>query len=228
MPYSYAWSADFTQPDPLTGLAVTADDVLISLDVECDPSEDTYHYEYLWEAQVGDGEWTEIGRSSDETFTYYLAPMNTDVRIRVSDSNGSQYSDTIETVGSLTFERWAMTHVDGNDDFITELRYVQQEPLDIPLDQVVLQPLSGADGDTQPPIIFTGQWQGERIGFQLEVVPEDRGLIALLKRAALEPQGKIALKDPLGPVYIVQLGGFQVGDRTAGHQLLAFTAIRVA
>lgn len=228
MPYSYAWTTDFGTPSPVSGLTITADTESIALELAWDASTGTYHYEYLIEVQIGDGEWTEIGRTTDEAFTYYLAPLNTPVRLRVSDSNGAIYGEPSESSGELDFTRWAMTHVDGDSDFIQELRYVRpQETTDLPLDQVVLQPLSGLDGDTQLPIVFTGQWQGERIGFQVQIAPADRFLIGVFRRAAMQPQGSIALKDPKGNVYLVQLGAFQVTDLGAGHQLITFTAIRV-
>jgi hypothetical protein len=227
--WSYAWTSAFVAPSALSGLSVAPDTDSISLDLAVTPSADTYHYEYKWEAQVGDGDWTEIGRSSGATFVYYLAPLNQTTRIRVSDSNGSQYSATTESSGILAFERWAMSATDGDDDYIQELRYVRpQETTDLPLDQVVIQPLSGPDTDTQLPIVMTGQWQGERIGFQVQITPPDRFLIGVFRRAAMEPQGKIALKDPKGNVYIVQLGSFQLTDLGAGQQLISFGAIRVA
>jgi hypothetical protein len=229
--WSYAWTSAFVAPSALGGLTVTADADSIALVVAWTASADTYHYETLVEAQVGDDDWAEIGRAlgSLATFTYYLAPLNQTVRIRISDSNGSQYSATTESSGILAFERWAMTATDGDDDYIQELRYVRpQETTDLPLDQVVIQPLSGPDTDTQLPIVMTGQWQGERIGFQVQITPADRFLIGVFRRAAMEPQGKIALKDPKGNVYIVQLGSFQLTDLGAGQQLISFGAIRIA
>jgi hypothetical protein len=229
--YSYAWTTVFVTPSTLTNLAVTSDTTLIALDVAWTASADTYHQETLIEAQAGDGAWTEVGRvaGATATFAYYMAPLNADVRIRVSDSNGSQYSTPAEAVGNLAFERWAMTSPGGDDDFIHELRYIRpQETTDLPMDQVILQPLSGGDGDTQLPIIIGGQWQGERIGFTVQVRPEDRILIDVFKRAAMQPPGSIALKDPKGSVYTVQLSGLSLTDLGAGQQVLSFSAIRVA
>jgi hypothetical protein len=226
---AYAWTASYSTPATPSGLVITEDDELISLDAVLTASTNPYHYEYLWEAQAGDGDWTEIDRTTTAVLTYYLAPMNQDVRIRVSDSNGAIYSDTLEGVGSLTFMRWALTTTTGNEDLIQELRYVRpQETTDLPLDQVVLQPLSGGDGDTQLPIVFTGQWLGERIGFTVQIRPDDRFLIDVFRAAAREPAGTIALKDPKGSVYLVQLGGFSITDLGAGQQAIGFSAIRVA
>lgn len=229
MPYSFAFTADYTAPAALTSVAADDDTESIANVLTWDASADTYHEEYLVERQVGDDAWTEIGRTTDETFTDYLAPLNLDVLYRVSDSNGSQYSDPTETTGNLAFMRWAMTHVEGDEDFIQELRYVRPSgTTDMPLDQTVLQPLSGSDGDTQLPIVFVGQWQGERIGFQVQIEPVDAFLIDTFRSAALKPQGKIALKDPKGAVYLVQLGNFRKADMGAGRQLIEFDGIRIA
>lgn len=234
VPYSFSFTTAFTQPEQIVSMLIDEDTEAIALVATWDESGDDFHEEYLVEAQTGDGEWAEVGRTTNETFTYYLTPLNQDVRMRVSDSNGSQYSEPLEEVGNLTFARWAMTHVDGNDDFIHELRYVRpSSTTDMPLDTTMLQPLSEPDGtgrlnDTQFPIVFVGQFQGERIHFAVHLSPEDASMIDVFRRAALEPQGNIALKDPKGPVYIVQLAGFTKTDLGAGHRMIEFDGIQIA
>jgi hypothetical protein len=228
--FSYQWTTSFATPAALTGLAVVADVDSIALVATCNASGDTFHYEYLWEAQVNDGPWLEVGRTATPTFTYYFANLNTNVRIRVSDSNGALYSTTVETVGLLPFTRWAMSHRTGNANFIQELRYVLA-PLstDLPLDQVAIQPLSDlSGGSNQLPIVFTGQWQGERLGFTMHLKPEDSFLRQVFEDAVFEDQGNIALKDPKGNVYIVQLGSLHFSDIGAGQQRVDLAALRIA
>lgn len=230
-PYSYQWTTDFATPAALSGLAVTPDLDAIALVASCTASADTYHYEYLWEAQVGDGPWAEVGRTALPTFTHYFANLNLPVRMRVSDSNGALYGDPVEAVGTLTFARWTMAHRTGNADFIHQLRYVQVGVgTTLPLDQVLLQPLSGPDPTVQQlPIVFTGQYQGERLTLQVKLTPTDAGMRDVFAAAALEAQGDIALKAPDGHVYVVALGSLQTSDLgQGGHQVVSLTATRVA
>jgi hypothetical protein len=229
MTVSYSETAAFGTPATLTGLVATPNSDSICLDLTWTASGDTFHYEYLIEGQSGDGAWTEIGRSATNAFSWYLVPLNTPVRVRVSDSNGAIYSATTEVASFLTYLRWALTNPTGDAAYLTELRYVQpQEATDIPLDQTVIQPLSGPTGDTQLPIVITGQWQGERIAFSLLIKPSDRYLITMLRNAARVAIGGIYLKDPKGSVYAVQLGSFRLTDLGAGNQQVEFTAIRIA
>jgi hypothetical protein len=225
---AYAWTASYSTPATPSGLVITEDDELISLDAVLTASTNPYHYEYLWEAQAGDGDWTEIDRTTTAALTYYLAPMNQDVRIRVSDSNGAIYSDTTEGVGSLTYPLWAMTTTSGNDDLILPLQWVQEGVgVDLPLDQVVMQPLSGGDGDTVLPIVITGQWQGERVTLNVIFPSNDTTVLEAVKAAAREASGTIALKDPDGAVYLVQFTSPQL-NKQDGFTTAALSAIRVA
>lgn len=228
VPYSFALTTAFTQPDELVSILIEADTESIALVASWDESADDFHEEYLVEAQAGDGSWAEVGRTTDETFTYYLAPLNQDVRMRVSDSNGSQYSDPIEDVGNLAYSLWALTHVDGDEDFIAPILWAQEgATVDRPLDQTVLRPLSDTEGDTQYPIVFTGQWQGEEVGLTILVPDDDQGLLETLKRAARETVGTIAIKSPDGKVYIVQFGAQRLTQQE-GFVLVTVGAIRVA
>lgn len=227
-PYSYAWTSAFATPAALTGLTVTADLDAIALVGACTASADTYHYEYLWEAQVGDDPWTEIGRTTLPTFTHYFANLNLPVRMRVSDSNGALYSTPTESVGTLTFSRWTLAHATGNADYIMPLAWAQEgATIDLPLDQVAIQPLSGPNGDTQLPIVFTGQWQGERVSLDVLVPSDDQSVLEALKGAVLQAAGSVAIKSPDGEVYIVQIGPLRL-TKQDGFTLVSVSAIRVA
>lgn len=225
-PYSYSWTAAFSTPAKLTGLSLIADLDDIAIAASVTPSGDAFHYEYVWEAQVDDDPWAEIGRTTDPAITWYLANLNRDVRIRVSDSNGALFSTPLEAVNRIDFKHWVLTHVDGdfvepleNDLFGTTIRSE--------LDRVSLQPLSGLDTDTQLPIVFTGQWKGERISLSLLVLAERTSLIATLRAAAREPLGKVALKDPDGGVWIVALGDLDRTDLGAGNRSVSIQGVRV-
>lgn len=229
-PYSYQWTTNFATPAALSGLAVTPDLDAIALVASCTASADAFHYEYLWEAQVGDGAWAEVGRTTGPSFTYYFANLNLPVRMRVSDSNGALYSDPVESVGTLSFGRWAMAHRTGNADFIHELRYVQVGVgKTLPLDQTLLQPLSGPDTTQQQlPIVFTGQYQGVRLTLQVKLAPLDGGMEDVFAAAALQAQGDIALKAPDGAVYVVAFGSVQTTDLgQGGHKMVSLSATRV-
>lgn len=229
MPYSYAFTADFTTPDPVANLVLTPDPETISVLAEWDASLDPFHYEYLIEVQGhdADGEWAEVGRTTETSFAYYFAPSNIDMSLRVSDSNGSQYSDPTEETAHLEYEHWSLVSSDGSV-LLSLPNDLPGTRIDLPLDQRSVQPLSGPDGDDQFPLVFTGQWQGERISASFYIFAVDRqAFLDAFRAAARLPQGTVALKDPDGGVFVVAVGGLSLQDMGNGDRQLNVTAVRI-
>jgi hypothetical protein len=145
------------------------------------------------------------------------------------DYTGALYSDSVEAATVLSTRRWGMVHLDGDLSFTGPLLYVEPgTSVEYPLDQTVLQPLSSADGEVQPPIVITGQWQGERMSLAIFMTPDDQRQVRLLQRAARTETGRIALKDPKGAVLVVQLGAMRAQHLEGGFLRLDVPATRVA
>lgn len=231
---AYLWATAFTTPAQPTNLVLTPDTDTASILATVDASADARHEAYVWEHEDEDGDWVEIDRTADPELTFRLARHNRLTRIRVMDWNGDPTeagsSEPLEAETTLEELRWWMVHLAGDDEFTTELRHVELGTVtEDPLDQVVLQPLSGSDGELQPPIVITGQRQAERLTLSLHLSREDgQALIRLFQRAARLAAGSIALKDPKGPVYVVATGGSRVTDLGSGRRRLELTAVRVA
>lgn len=227
----YLWTPTYSTPAAPTGLTATPVAQTASLDLAVNASSNPYHETYVWEAQSPDGpNWIEIGRSVGPAFSWLLAPFNETVGIRVRDNIGApDLSDPIETTARIALPQWWLTNVDGDGDFIRQLDWVQVGyRTAIPLDQVTIQPLSIDSDAPSLPLIFTGQFQGERTSLSITLLEDDLSLMRLLQRAARQPAGKIAIKDPSGPVYLVQFGGQQLTDQGAGVKQLDVDAVRVA
>jgi hypothetical protein len=222
------WTTAFTPPDALANLVATPDYATSALDVSCDPSEDTYHYEYVWEGEDEYGEWTEIGRTIDPAIRWYFAPLNVTGAVRVRDSNGSaDLSDPLTGSGLVDLPTWWLVQAGGDPAYTFPLHWVEDgHAIDLPLDQTTMQPLSGPDSEAQDPIIVTGQWQGEILSLSLVLMAADRSLVALLRRAARLPVGSIAIKSPKGPVYIPAFGPMKVSDLGDGADRLDLTVTR--
>jgi hypothetical protein len=230
MGFSWEWTTNFTTPSVLTGLVLTQDGpVLVAT---WTASAATYHYAYLVEAQTLDGDWVEVGRPTTPVFRYTLAAPNLETNIRVSDWNGAAdpggYSLPVEASATLVLYRWWMVDLRGGDEFTEELRFVVRgEATEKGLDQVILDPLSGDDGEVAFPIVITGQRRAERITLSMDVVQEDAYIIRLLERASRLPSGSVAFKDWQGPVYVVQVGPLRTSGIVVGKRV-EVSAVRVA
>lgn len=226
---SFRWSTEFATPAALANLALTVDAEHSWILAAVDASSDEFHEAYVWEVQDQDGQWVEIERTTDAELTYRLAALNVETRIRVRDWIGSAddggYSEPVDAAATVEHPLWWLVHTGGDEEFTVPLEWASGTiTTEVPLDQVVLQPLSGADGEMAAPIVITGQYQGERVSLSMVV---ERPTARLLQRAARLAPGSIALKDPKGPVYVAQLGGLRLEDRDDGFWRLTTTATRV-
>jgi hypothetical protein len=229
---SFQWTAAFTTPALPSGLVVAPDAPSSTLTLTVTASTDLYHEAYVWEAQSPDGDWIEVDRTTDPLATYLEAPLNVPVSLRVRDWNGAAdstgYSDPVEVVSTLASDIDQLVHPDGDPSWIRDLTHVAVgTSRERKIDQVVLQPLSGPNGDSIPALVYTGQWQGDALTVTLDVLDEERDLLRWLDRVTRLGVRYMLLKTIKGAVYRVQLGSRSEQETVYGWRI-TLAAVQVA
>lgn len=229
---SFEWTTAFTTPATLADLTITPDPASSSFVVAWTPSADPYHESYPVDVQGPDGDWIEVARPVAAEAVWVEAPLNVAQRVRVRDWTGTAdltgYSIPVEDADTLESDIDQMVHPDGDPDFIRDLTHVAVGTIrERGIDQVILQPLSGTDGDTAHALVYTGQFEASALTLTLDVLEEERELLRWLDRATRLGVRYMLVKTIKGAVYRAQLGGRREQETVYGWRV-EMTAVVVA
>lgn len=194
----------FTPPDPVEGLTIEADLVESVVRVSWDPTiiAEVDFGGYRVYRDTGDGFvlLELLTGVNDVAFSDYTAPLNTSLAYRVTQSNLDFESEGADGTVSLdTSAWWAVTPGDPSLTFaITKIRGAT---LTSPKVQELFSPIG------RPTRIAVGDVvQTEEGELSFLAMPDNPGMIGLLKRVQAKMDGSLLLKAPDGVVHEVQYG----------------------
>lgn len=199
------FSTDFEPPPTLTGLSVLADVEASAVRLEWDPSnlppEDFDRYRVY--RSVAGGAWVVLAEyvtTTELSHDDFTAPIGVEIGYRVTQASLDFESAPAEGSTILDSRMWWV--VSPDDETLTfAIPKVRSAPVTSSKVQDVYAPVG------RPTRVVVGdvvQAESGRISFL--VMPDNPGMVALLKRAQARMEGTLLLKAPDGVVHQVRLG----------------------
>lgn len=197
------WTTSFGTPPATTGLSAVADPSSSSIVLTWDTTAlaPALFWRYFIYRRNAEGAYVRIGEVADAAPATYRdteAPhgINAEYLVTVSNGFAEGEADTGATVLDL---RWWIIH--PTDPGLTfELRYVESFTEGWAYPQQEFAALG-----REYPLVVSDQQLAPSGQLRLQIMPADRGLFTLLRRAA-RTDPWVVLKDPFGDVYRVKLG----------------------
>lgn len=200
------FSTDFAPPPAVGNLELTAElefsRVILSWDVSPTPEVDFGGYRVYRSLDNGVTFvlLTTITDINTVTYTDYEAPLNVSLLYRVTQANLDFESDPADAATELESRMWWVVTPDDSD-LTFAIPKITSASLTSPKVQEFYSPIGRPTRLAVGDVVLTEEGQ---LGFL--VMPDNPGMIALLKRVQARMDGGILLKAPDGGVHMVQYG----------------------
>lgn len=200
------FTTSFAPPPAVSGLAIEADldfsRVVLTWDVS--PTADVDFGGYRVYRSLDNGVTftllTLIAEKTSVTYSDYEAPLNTSLLYRVTQANLDFESDPVDAATDMTSLQWWVV-VPDDSSLTFPIPKVTSASLTSPKVQEFYSPIGRPTRVAVGDVVLTEEGQLSFI-----VMPDNTGMIALLKRVQARMDGGILLKSPDGTVHTVQYG----------------------